>query len=112
MAGTPTRTSDKPPRRDALEDTVPAQGRTGEGSLLRSPGGGPTADGEPVPVRPTIPIDRYRIGKELGRGGMGRVVEAFDVQLGRSVALKEILDKAGSGTIRRFAREIHITARL
>ncbi len=40
---------------------------------------------------------------------MGRVVEAFDTQLGRTVALKEVLTK---GTHRRFAREIHITARL
>ncbi|MBA2540377.1 MAG: serine/threonine protein kinase, partial [Deltaproteobacteria bacterium] len=98
MAATPTSDAGgvlKPSskKRDEMDDTVPARGEI---------------DGDP-PIRPTIPLDRYRIGKELGRGGMGRVVEAFDVQLGRTVALKEVLTK---GTHRRFAREIHITARL
>jgi serine/threonine protein kinase len=55
---------------------------------------------------------RYRLGAELGRGGMGRVVEAFDTQLGRTVALKEVLPR-GTGTVdRRFEREVQITARL
>ncbi len=67
---------------------------------------------EPMPVHAPQPTQRYRLGKELGRGGMGRVVEAFDLQLGRTVALKEVLPKTGSGTARRFKREIHITARL
>lgn len=97
-----------PPRRDALDDTVPAKGE-GPPSGAKPPSVEPR---EEPPIRPTIPIDRYRIGKELGRGGMGRVVEAFDVQLGRTVALKEVLPKTSSGTHRRFAREIHITARL
>ncbi|MGE5185905.1 MAG: serine/threonine-protein kinase [Acidobacteriota bacterium] len=55
---------------------------------------------------------RYRLGAELGRGGMGRVVEAFDAQLQRVVALKEVLPKAGPGADKRFAREVQITARL
>ncbi|HEY0253307.1 MAG TPA: serine/threonine-protein kinase [Kofleriaceae bacterium] len=69
--------------------------------------------------RPTIPDlappfeQRYRLGVELGRGGMGRVVEAFDTQLGRTVALKEVLPRGvTSGVDKRFEREVQITARL
>ena len=62
MAATPTSRPDKAEsrKRDEIDDTVPA------------------VEEEAAPVRPTIPLDRYRIGVELGRGGMGRVVEAFD----------------------------------
>src|SRR5262249_5279403 len=47
----------------------------------------------------------------IGRGGMGRVVEAVDTRLGRRVALKEALDHEGNAG-KRFARETSITARL
>ncbi len=77
---------------------------------------GPQADTVPAPVEgrdePKPDGERYRLGAELGRGGMGRVVEAFDTQLHRVVALKEVLAKAGANAERRFAREVQITARL
>src|SRR5678816_4085556 len=81
---------------DAIDETLRA-----EASF--DPGDG-AASGAPVP-----PAQRYRLGAELGRGGMGRVVEAFDVQLGRTVALKEVLPRGGSANIaRRFAREVQL----
>jgi len=61
---------------------------------------------------PTIPAEaRYSHDKEIARGGMGRVIEATDSVLGRTVALKEVLS-LDTETVRRFQRETRITARL
>ncbi len=40
---------------------------------------------------------RYELRDEVGRGGIGRVVLAFDPRLGREVALKELLPRFASG---------------
>jgi hypothetical protein len=86
--------------------------RSGGGHEDTVPASEPPTDIDGRPMRSSIPpFQRYRLGVELGRGGMGRVVEAFDTQLGRTVALKEVLPK-GPGVARRFAREVQITARL
>ncbi len=60
---------------------------------------------------PTMPEWRYEIKSEIARGGMGRVVEANDSVLGRTVALKEALS-LDPEAVRRFQRETRITARL
>jgi WD40 repeat protein len=54
---------------------------------------------------------RYELTVEIARGGMGRVVEANDLVLGRTVALKEALSR-DPDSIKRFERETRITARL
>jgi hypothetical protein len=74
------------------------------------PGGGRSDSAAATKALP--PSERYQLGTELGRGGMGRVVEAFDRQLGRTVALKEVLPTGGPGVARRFVREVQLTARL
>jgi serine/threonine protein kinase len=56
---------------------------------------------------PAVP--GYRVLHEIARGGMGRVLAAYDLGLDREVALKVLLPGANSD---RFVRESKITARL
>jgi WD40 repeat protein len=55
--------------------------------------------------------DRYLIIGEHGRGGLGRVSRAHDRDLGRDVAIKELISRGNISEI-RFLREALITARL
>jgi hypothetical protein len=55
--------------------------------------------------------ERYRIGRELARGGMGAIHEATDVRLSRTVAVKRLLTRSGRGDA-RLRREALITASL
>jgi serine/threonine protein kinase len=52
-------------------------------------------------------VDRYRIVARLGAGGMGMVYTALDFRLGRTVALKFLLDEftGDPETLERFHRE-------
>src|SRR5262245_58916684 len=54
---------------------------------------------------------RFAIGAELGRGGMGRVVAATDTALDRPVAIKQVHTDRVEDLL-RFEREVRITARL
>ena len=62
-------------------------------------------------------IGKYEIRRELGRGAMGVVYEAFDPTIKRVVALKTIRDEALSGeraetVVARFRREAQAAGRL
>ncbi len=77
-----------------------------------------TAAATVAPPEPTLgisvfdpPEQRFAETGELGRGGMGRVVEALDRALGRSVAIKQSL-ATSSVDLARFEREARITAQL
>lgn len=70
------------------------------------------AEPRPRPRASTAtPSERYQLGPELARGGMGRIHEALDRTLGRHVAIKCAL-RATPGLAQRFEREVALTSRL
>src|SRR5688572_5063930 len=78
-----------------VDDTVPATNPEADG---RAPGGA---------------IDTYQLGEVIGRGGMGEVVLARDLRIGRDVALKRMRSSTPSADlVERFLREAKIQARL
>ena len=56
--------------------------------------------------------DRYRVERELGRGGMATVFLAHDLRHDRPVALKAFHPQLGSEFGERFLREIRVAAKL
>jgi serine/threonine-protein kinase len=79
----------------------PLEGQSGGGADLRR-------------ARLTVALaDRYRVERELGRGGMARVYLADDLRHQRSVAIK-VLNPELAITLgpKRFLREIEVTAQL
>ncbi len=71
------------------------------------------ATGGPLAIRPAQLRDRgrYELLGEHGRGALGRVTRAHDVELGRDVAIKELISRDHASEA-RFLREALITARL
>ncbi|MCC6741071.1 MAG: SUMF1/EgtB/PvdO family nonheme iron enzyme [Planctomycetia bacterium] len=55
---------------------------------------------------------RYDLRKEIGHGGLGRVVEAREADLDRTVAVKLLHDNLPPELEERFIREAQLTARL
>jgi eukaryotic-like serine/threonine-protein kinase len=59
-------------------------------------------------------LSHYRLGEEIGRGGMGIVYRATDTRLGRTVAIKTLPPEATADVDRRerFTREARATSAL
>jgi serine/threonine protein kinase len=84
---------------------APAQTRTAPGTSDAS-----GVVSRQLPVHPHA-AQRYELIAEHGRGGLGRVSRAHDRELGREVAIKELISP-GIVAEARFLREAMITARL
>jgi serine/threonine-protein kinase len=56
-------------------------------------------------------IGKYRVKRELGRGGMGAVYLAEQPGLGREVAIKELIQAADPVALKRFQQEAQVMAR-
>src|SRR5688572_9037336 len=63
---------------------------------------------------PRLTGDRYEMGACIGKGGMGEVMTARDVQIGRDVAIKRLHDGRAWSELGmlRFLREAQIQGRL
>ncbi|MBS1149271.1 MAG: High-affnity carbon uptake protein Hat/HatR [Myxococcaceae bacterium] len=82
----------------------------------------PTPPGEELPFEPPgrfVPLGENGAEKELGRGGLGRVLLTRDAHLQREVAVKQMLvevqqrgDSTADALAERFLREARITAGL
>ena len=73
---------------------------------------GPIAESESDhPSLPRVDPRAYALGLEVARGGMGRILAARDLRVGRPVAIKELLGRS-SALATRFEREARVTARL
>ena len=65
-------------------------------------------------VPPALVAGRYELRQELGRGTTGRVYEALDLHLDRSVAIKVLDTRMAKDEViaNRFESEIRVTSRL
>ena len=95
---------------------------TDEGTVVAPPTGDEASPEQVEPLlsesspelssRPVL-AGRYRLGRRIGKGGMGEVMAARDEQVGRDVAIKRMRAAApNERAIQRFLREASIQGRL
>ncbi|MFQ5590935.1 MAG: serine/threonine-protein kinase, partial [Phycisphaerae bacterium] len=74
----------------------------------------PVGNRPSVPGEGTVVLGDFELRREIGRGGMGTVYEAWQRSLQRVVALKVLGQhiSSSSNAVQRFKREAHAAARL
>lgn len=102
----------------ALQGSVPSGGSiTGTGKISSMSGSGNTPTGIQLAAG-TVLVDRYKIVRRIGGGGMGSVYMAEDLNLAnRPVAVKEMIEMFADESTRQkaiedFKREAEMLARL
>ncbi|MGQ0642470.1 MAG: protein kinase domain-containing protein [Gemmatimonadaceae bacterium] len=107
------RSCSDPTMRAELEELIEACERGKDVLATSAPRAFSALLSEPAPELPSLLVGRYRVVREIGRGGMARVFLADDLKHGRQVAIK-VLNADVSRLVgrERFLREIEIAARL
>jgi tetratricopeptide (TPR) repeat protein len=106
----------KPPRSsssDALDPTLRADAgpaRASGDSAFDTEPSGDAWSSPPSTVQPAAQLGRFRVLRELGRGGMGLTYLAYDEELDRKVAVKlvrpEVSDAEAHARLRREAQAL------
>jgi len=73
----------------------------------------PPPSGGPAPANPDAPVS-FVFGKRIAQGGMGAILEADDCKLGRTIAVKIMLDgrDKDEGAKQRFIQEAAVLGKL
>ena len=100
-------------RSDDPSDDPPTEPRTPDAQAPITIDKQPTTRFERLDHDDTKALEGYLFGEIIGRGGIGEIVAAHDLRVGRDVAIKRL--RTGSPTdseVQRFLREARLQARL